>query len=103
MSRPLQIVVLLKIREPGAFHEFETHANQIMARHSGRIVSAFKPENELSSDSDVHEVHILEFQSREDFLSYRSDPELFALAELRERAISATHLFTAGEYVSYEL
>ena len=50
----------------------------------------------------IHEVHVFEFKSRENFINYRSDPALLSLAGLREQAIKSTNIYSAGEYVSYE-
>lgn len=98
----IQVIVLLEVRDPERFHEFETRAIQIMGQHSGRIVSAFRPDPNLSTDGDVHEVHVIEFESKDAFLAYRSDPRLAELASLRKAAILSTEMYVAGESVTYE-
>ena len=97
----IQIVVLLTIRDIEKFDDYENQAIQIMTEHSGKLVSAFKPDENESSDSDVHEVHILEFPSIELFQAYKESQKIQSLASLREQAIEKTSMYLSKKFNNY--
>lgn len=88
----LKIVAMLTVKNFEAFEAFEHQAASIMADYNGSIVSAF--ETVRNADSSGEEIHILEFACIDDFDRYKQDPRLEELSDLRERAISATHVKT---------
>ncbi len=71
------------------FERFETSAFAIIARHGGTLARRLALRDGLGSDAP-NEMHVVTFPSREAYESYRSDPELAALAALRARAIVRT-------------
>lgn len=97
----IQVVVLLKVKDLDKFENYEKRAIQIMAEHSGSLISAFKPDENESSNSDVHEVHILEFPSVELFHAYRGSKKIQSLAKLREQAIEKTTMYLSNEFKNY--
>ena len=98
----ITIVVLLSVRDAGAFHQFERQASAIMETYGGRIDSAFRPD---SADSEaaqyVDEIHVLKFPDHEAFDRYRSDGKLAALAALREKAIRRSSVYVSAIEVDY--
>lgn len=103
----IQIVALLKIKDPDAFISFEKQAVEIMARYDGHITHAFKPvaDGDPADDGDsenrVDEVHILEFPDSKAFEKYKTDNTLLALSELRSQAIAGTKLYVSHKSVDY--
>lgn len=97
----IKIIVLLEIKEKSSFKEFETKAIKIMKKHNGRLVTAFEPNNEESTLSNVSEVHYLEFPNLDAFNNYRGDSELKELSELRNKGISQTTIIVSGNPVVY--
>lgn len=97
----IQIVVLLTIKDIDKFDDYGTKAVQIMAEHSGKLVSASKLDENESSDSDVHEVHILEFPSIELFHAYKGSQKIQSLSSLREQAIEKTSIYLSNEFRHY--
>jgi hypothetical protein len=83
------------------FRRFETEAARIMRRHGGRIDRVIRPTGRASGAPLPHEIHIVSFSSAAGFDRYRSDPELVALAPLRESAIARTEVTTGTEGESY--
>jgi uncharacterized protein (DUF1330 family) len=69
---------------------FETEAARIMRRHGGRIDRVIQPTSAAQGAELPHEIHLLSFASAAGLESYRADPELLALAPLRESAIART-------------
>ncbi len=100
-DQPLVLLVQLFIH-PGRGTElrrFETAAARIMRRHGGRIERVIRPTGPARDGGLPHEIHLVSFESGAGFEAYRADPELLALAPLRESAIARTEvtLGTDGE------
>jgi len=98
----IRILVLLDINDRDAFKAFEIQAIAIMQKYGGRLVAAWQPNADLSSDRNIGEIHYLEFPSQADFEQYRQDQALLDLKALRATAIRATHVYVCDEQVSYE-
>ena len=95
-----QVLVILEVRDVEALHRFETAAMQIVADHSGRLLTAFEA-GSRSESSDTCEIHLLQFPAEEDFDAYRRDPRLAALSDLREEAIRSTKLYPSRQFRHY--
>jgi hypothetical protein len=92
--QPLVILVQLFIH-PGKAAElrrFETEAARIMRRHGGRIDRVIRPTGPARDGILPHEIHLVSFASSVGYEAYRTDPELRALAPLRESAIARTEV-----------
>jgi hypothetical protein len=74
------------------FRRFETEAARIMRRHGGRIERVIRPTGPGRRDALPHEIHLVAFASAAGLEAYRADPELQALAPLRESAIVRTEV-----------
>ena len=87
------IVAILTVRraELDAFRRFETAAQAIMRDHGGRIERAIAADSE--SGEQMHEIHIVHFETAQGFDAYRADARLVALQELRATAVIETRLF----------
>jgi uncharacterized protein (DUF1330 family) len=97
----LIVLVVRLFIHPGReaeFRRFETEAARIMARHGGRIEHAIRPTGPAGEHPLPHEIHVLSFPGADRFEAYRADPELGALAALRQAAIARTEI-TVGEPV----
>jgi uncharacterized protein (DUF1330 family) len=110
----LTLVALIYLH-PGsdeAFERFETAAGRIMMRHGGRIdrrirfgaageaANAGPASGAVTGGATVRspdEIHIVQFPDEASFASYRADPELLALADLRASAIRETVIWRGAE------
>jgi hypothetical protein len=104
--QPIVLLVQLYIHPSRAaeFRRFETEAARIMRRHGGGIDRVIRPTGPGRDGSLPHEIHLVSFASATGLEAYRADPELLALAPLRESAIARTEvtLGTDGEpYAPY--
>jgi uncharacterized protein (DUF1330 family) len=79
------------------FRRFETEAARIMRRHGGRIDRVIRPTGPARGDALPHEIHLVSFASAAGLEAYRADPELRALAPLREAAIARTEVTTGTD------
>lgn len=87
-----RFVVILQVLDFQLLDEFEREASRIMADYQGKIICAF--ETARNEDGSGEEIHLVEFQREDDFISYRNDPRLLALRDLRAAAISRTEMKT---------
>ena len=99
--QPILLLVQLFIHPGRAaeFRRFETEAARIMRRHGGRIDRVIRPTGPARAAALPHEIHLVSFASAAGLEAYRADPELRALAPLRDSAIARTEvtLGTDGE------
>lgn len=84
------------------FRAFERQALVIMARYGGRLERALvlEPDREPGV---LEELHIVHFPSEAEFRSYRADPALGALAELRARSVISTEISEGEDVPDYGL
>jgi hypothetical protein len=93
-AQPIVLLVELFIHPGRAaeFRQFETAAARIMRRHGGRIDRVIRPTGPPRDRALPHEIHVVSFDTSAGFEAYRADPELLALAPLRESAIARTEV-----------
>ena len=96
------VVALLTVRRERAdeFRRFEAAASRIMARHGGAIERTVVLDA-APADETFRELHLVRFPDEAALRAYRTDPELTALAALRESAISATEIWTGIDGPTY--
>jgi hypothetical protein len=102
---PSRIVLVVTLYvHPGRereFRQFETRAAGIMRRHGGAIERVIRPDAEPIREETAHEIHVVTFPNMEAFAAYRSDPDLAALAMLRDLAVARTELTIGREGEPY--
>jgi uncharacterized protein (DUF1330 family) len=92
------LVVTLRVRRTAwdEFRQYERAAARIMRKHGGALERAVVirsgPKEEL-----VTEIHLVRFPDDESFGAYRRDPELLALAPLRQASVVATDILVGDE------
>ena len=99
---PLLVVSLfIHPGQEDAFRRFETAAARIMARHGGRIERVIRPTGSPTGDPLPHEIHLVAFPDDAHIAAYRADPDLAALAPLRQAAIARTIIVAGVEEEAY--
>jgi len=84
------------------FRQFETAAARLMARHGGRIERTVVLDPTPADDPErFRELHLVRFRDTAAFQAYRADPELAALAALREFAVVSTEIWTGTDGPTY--
>jgi hypothetical protein len=102
-GRPIVLLVELFVR-PGReadFHRFETAVARVMRLHRGRNDRVIRPTGPRRADALPHEIQLVLFASAVDLEASRADPELRALAPLRESAIARTEVTMATDGEPY--
>jgi uncharacterized protein (DUF1330 family) len=97
----MTIVAILTVRRDhlGEFHRFERAAAAAMVRHGGAIERTVAVEDPAAEH--YREVHLITFPDAAAFAAYRADPELAALAQLREEAIVAAEVLVGEDGPTY--
>ena len=98
------VVAVLTVRRARTdeFHRFEAAASKIMARHGGAIERTVVRDAAPADDPETfRELHLVRFPDAAAFHAYRADPELAALAPLREVAVAATEIWTGTDGPTY--
>jgi uncharacterized protein (DUF1330 family) len=94
----IYITQLIYIREgqQEIFDQFEAVAIPIIARYKGRLLFRVRPGPEAYIQSDIEkpfEIHLVEFQSEEDFRNFMKDEERKNFLHLKEQSISSVLLY----------
>lgn len=97
----IYIVAILEIKNDEAFEDFETQAIQILRSHDGELVAAFNPDSLDTAAKSGIEVHYIQFPAIENYNSYRADPALQALSDIRSNAIHRTQLYISDHLKDY--
>lgn len=96
-DEPLALLVILTVPRARLedFRAFEQQAACIMRAYGGVIERTLVfPAGDAEH---LKEVHIVSFPNTQSFTDYRADPELAALAPLRQRAIAATEIWVGQQ------
>jgi hypothetical protein len=100
-EEPLALLVILTVARAklDEFRAFEQRAAGILGAYGGVIERALV----FAAEDPQHlkEVHVVSFPNAQAFASYRADPELAALAPLRERVIAATEIWVGRNGPQY--
>jgi uncharacterized protein (DUF1330 family) len=92
----LVVQLFIQVNKEIEFQQFEREAAQIMQKYHGQIEKVIRPISTGQRNELPYKVHIVWFPSIEQFESYRKDPDLAKLADLRQSAISRTEI-TIGQ------
>lgn len=93
----LVVQLFVQVNKEIEFQQFERKAAQIMQKYHGQIEKVIRPIRTEPKNELPYEVHIVWFPSIEQFESYRKDPDLVKLADLRQSAISRTEIMIGQE------
>lgn len=89
-------LIYIKEGQENVFHEFEDIAIPIISRYHGRLLLRIRPsENtfiEYSTDKP-YEVHLVEFDSEQDFENFKQDKERMKFLYLKDQSVRASILF----------
>lgn len=77
------------------FEEFETHALALLGKYNGKLLHRINvaEENQIAGEWPVpHEIHILQFDSEEDFGAFMADESRKAVLHLKDASVERTVL-----------
>ncbi|OJJ21691.1 DUF1330 domain-containing protein [marine bacterium AO1-C] len=93
----IHITQLIYIKEgkEDVFHEFEEIAIPIILKYNGRLTIRIRPKDDsiIENNIDVpYEIHLVEFDTQEDFDNFKMDEERKKFLHLKEQSIESTIL-----------
>src|SRR4249920_735096 len=93
----IYITQLIYIREgqEKTFHEFEDVAIPIIAKYNGRLLLRVRPEEHAFIETNIdkpYEIHLVEFDSEQDFKNFMLDEERKKFLHLKEQSVKSVWL-----------
>lgn len=88
-------LVFVKEGHEATFREFEDNVLPLLARHNGHLVYRVRPNATDVISTEVgnpYEVHLVSFETREDFEAYSADEERQRYVPLKDGSVASTML-----------
>ena len=92
-------LIYIKEGQENIFNEFESVAIPIISKYNGRLTLRIRPEKESFIEANIeqpYEVHLVEFDTEEDFENFKRDEERKQFLHLKEQSIR-TSILIKGE------
>lgn len=89
-------LIYLKPGQEEAFHQFENVAIPIIARYNGRLLLRVRPDKSAFIEGTIgqpYEIHLVEFDSEQDFMDFMKDEDRKKFLHLKEQSIRASVLY----------
>ena len=93
----IQITLLIYLYEgkEDIFQEFESKAIPTIYKHNGKLLLRLRPTERNVIDASIetpYEIHLVEFNSEQDFINFTKDEERKQFLHLKEESIKETIL-----------
>jgi len=87
-------IIFLKEGMENSFNIFENSVLPLLKKHNGKLLYRIRPTKEsiIESIDQPYEIHIIEFQSKNDFKSYVNDKERTKQMKLKEQSVKKIQL-----------
>ncbi len=89
-----QLIYIIEGQE-NVFHQFEAIAIPIISKYKGRLLLRIRPTGNSFIEYCIdkpYEVHMVEFDSEQDFENFKHDEERIKFLHLKEQSIQASVL-----------
>jgi uncharacterized protein (DUF1330 family) len=88
---------LIYIREgqEKIFHQFEDIAIPAISKYKGRLLLRVRPEKSAFIETRIdepYEIHLVEFDTEQDFINFQQDEERKKILHLKEQSVSSVLL-----------
>jgi uncharacterized protein (DUF1330 family) len=88
-------LIYIKEGQQSVFHQFEDIAIPTIARYNGRLLLRLRPTEACFIENSIdqpYEIHLVEFDSEQDFEHFKNDKERQQFLHLKEQSIKAAIL-----------
>ena len=88
-------LIYIKEGQEKLFHEFEDIAIPIISKYNGRLLLRIRPGDETYIESFIdkpYEIHLVEFDTEQDFKNFMVDEERKKYVHMKDRAIKTSIL-----------
>ena len=83
-------LIYIKEGQESIFHQFENIAIPIISKYNGRLLLRIRPDENSFIQYSIdkpYEVHIVEFDSNQDFENFKQDDERKNFLHLKEQSV----------------
>jgi len=94
-----QLIYIIDGQED-VFHQFEDIAIPIILKYNGRLILRMRPKNDSIIELNIekpYEVHLVEFDSQQDFDNFKEDEERKKFLHLKQKSIKSSILIQGIE------
>ncbi len=88
-------LIYIKAGQEKVFHQFEDVAIPIISKYNARLLLRVRPNKNSFIDCSIdkpYEIHLVEFDSEQDFKNFMQDEERKKFLHLKEQSIKASIL-----------
>lgn len=88
-------LIYVKEGQENVFHQFEEIAIPAILKYNGRLLLRVRPDNDSVIENNVekpYEIHLVEFDTEQDFENFKQDEERKKFLHLKERSVRSTLL-----------
>lgn len=88
-------LIYLKAGQEKVFDQFEDLAIPAIAKYNGRLLLRLRPTGDSFIESSIekpYEIHLVEFDSEQDFENFKNDKERKNFLHLKEQSIKTSTL-----------
>jgi len=89
-----QLIYVYKGQEE-IFHQFEDIAIPTISKYNGRLTLRVRPDKDSTIENNIeipYEIHLVEFDTQEDFDNFKNDEERKKFLHLKEKSIKSSIL-----------
>lgn len=93
-----QLIYVIEGKED-VFHQFEEIAIPIILKYNGRLTLRIRPDQKSIIENTIdlpYEIHLVEFDSQEDFNNFKKDEERNKILHMKKESIKSA-LLIQGE------
>jgi uncharacterized protein (DUF1330 family) len=88
-------LIFIKEGREDIFHQFEDMANPIILKYNGRLTLRIRPKGDSIIENNIekpYEIHLVEFNTQEDFDNFKNDEARKKFLHLKEKSIKSSIL-----------
>jgi uncharacterized protein (DUF1330 family) len=93
-------LIYIKEGQESVFHQFEDIAIPAILKYNGRLLIRIRPDDSSVIDSTIekpYEIHLVEFDSEQDFENFKHDEERKKFLHLKEQSIKSAVLIVGTQ------
>tara|TARA_R110000744_G_scaffold216506_3_gene335297 strand:- start:1741 stop:2043 length:303 start_codon:yes stop_codon:yes gene_type:complete len=88
-------LIFIKEGQEDIFHQFEDMAIPIILKYNGRLTLRIRPTDDSIIENNIekpYEIHLVEFNTQEDFDNFKNDEARKKFLHLKEKSIKSSIL-----------
>lgn len=89
-------LIYIKQGKEDIFHQFEAIAIPIISKYNGKLLLRVRPNDQSFIEYSIerpYEIHLIDFDSEQDFLNFMKDEERKRWLHLKEASIQSSILY----------